>query len=344
MDSISKSFEQNKEEEQSLQKPTQSFEEFLSRLPRQCGWIPLIDFYHYQGCWYHPLFLRGVIAAQQHFEAQPTEIFLCSVPKSGTTWLKALAFAIVTRTKYSDLSSHPLLSTMPHECIPCLEIDVVRKEYSNQTDAFPLLATHIPYHSLPKSIISGGCKFVYILRDAKDAFVSLWHFLCRATPKDATYVSLEEALELFCKGVSSYGPFWDHVLSFWKARKEAPHRVHFLVYEEMRKDPLPSVKNLADFIGHPFSVDEENEGVLQKIMDLCSFENLSNLDVNKKGRHRPGSMLAIDNNAFFRKGKIGDWQSHLTPEMAERLDQITREKFGGTGLPLYVSDADTHGN
>ncbi|KAK6921148.1 Sulfotransferase domain [Dillenia turbinata] len=262
----------------------------------------------------------------------------------GTTWLKALAFAIVTRKKYSDLSSHPLLSTMPHECVPFLEVDIVNKKRTNQTAEVPLLATHIPYNSLPKSIITGGCKIVYIFRDPKDAFVSLWHFASKVTPEDATHTSLEEALELFCKGVSYYGPYWDHVLSFWKAGKEAPQRVLFLVYEEMRKDPLPSVKNLADFIGHPFSAEEESEGVLQKILDLCSFENLSNLDVNKKGKHRPESAVAIENSAYFRKGKIGDWRSHLTPEMAERLDQITREKFGGTDMLSYVSDANTHGN
>ncbi|KAK6921179.1 Sulfotransferase domain [Dillenia turbinata] len=344
MDSISKNFEQKEEEEQSLQKTHQSFEEFLSTLPRQCGWTPLVDCYLYQGCWHHPFFLRGVIAAQQHFEAQPTDIFLCSAPKSGTTWLKALAFAIVTRKKYSDLSSHPLLSTMPHQCIPSLEGDVASKEHADQIAELPFLATHIPYHSLPKSIISCGCKIVYIFRDPKDAFVSMWHFVSRITPKDATYISLEEALELFCEGVSFYGPYWDHVLSFWNARKEAPQRMLFLVYEEMRKEPLPSVKNLADFIGHPFSVEEENEGVLQKIADLCSFEYLSDLDVNKNGKNGPNPAVAIENSAFFRKGKIGDWQSHLTPEMAERLDQVTREKFGGTGLPSYVSDASTYGN
>ncbi|KAK6921180.1 Sulfotransferase domain [Dillenia turbinata] len=311
MDSISKNFEQKEEEEQSLQKTHQSFEEFLSTLPRQCGWTPLVDCYLYQGCWHNPFFLRGVIAAQQHFEAQPTDIFLCSAPKSGTTWLKALAFAIVTRKKYSDLSSHPLLSTMPHQCIPSLEGDVASKEHDDQIAELPFLATHIPYHSLPKSIISCGCKIVYIFRDPKDAFVSMWHFVSRITPKDATYISLEEALELFCEGVSLYGPYWDHIS--------------------------------ADFIGHPFSVEEENEGVLQKIADLCSFEYLSDLDVNKNGKNGPNPAVAIENSAFFRKGKIGDWQSHLTPEMAERLDQVTREKFGGTGLPSYVSDASTYG-
>ncbi|KAK6921053.1 Sulfotransferase domain [Dillenia turbinata] len=334
MDPISKNCEQNEGEGQTLEKTHQNFEEFLSTLPRDCGWTPHLDRYLYQGCWYNLFFLKGVIAAQRHFKAQPTDIFLCSVPKSGTTWLKALAFAIVTRKKYSDLSSHPLLSTMPHECIPFLEADFTNRT----TTEFPLISTHIPYHSLPKSIISSGCKIVYILRDPKDAFVSLWHFLRKLTPKGVTYISLQEALDLFCKGISFNGPHWDHVISYWKARIEAPQRVLFLVYEKMRNDPLPSVKKLADFIGYPFSLEEENGGCLQKIVDLCSFENLSNVDVNRKGKHRPGAPVAIDNNAYFRNGTIGDWRSHLTPEMAERLDHITKEKFGGAGLPLYVSD------
>ncbi|KAL1121687.1 hypothetical protein V6Z11_D01G249700 [Gossypium hirsutum] len=38
-------------------------------------------------------------------------------PKSGTTWLKALSFAIVTRNLY-DTSNSPLLTKGPHYCVP----------------------------------------------------------------------------------------------------------------------------------------------------------------------------------------------------------------------------------
>ena len=36
-------------------------------------------------------------------------------------------------------------------------------------------------------------------------------------------------------------------------------------------------------MGYPFSLEEEDKGVVQKIIDLCSFENLSSLVVNKSG-------------------------------------------------------------
>ena len=36
-------------------------------------------------------------------------------------------------------------------------------------------------------------------------------------------------------------------------------------------------------MGYPFSLEEEDKGVVQKIIELCNFENLSSLVVNKSG-------------------------------------------------------------
>ena len=47
--------------------------------------------------------------------------------------------------------------------------------------------------------------------------------------------------------------------------------------------------------------------------------------------------LELKNNAFFRKGMVGDWKNLLTLEMAMRLDQITKQKLTGSGLTLNVS-------
>jgi estrone sulfotransferase len=37
---------------------------------------------------------------------------------------------------------------------------------------------------------------------------------------------------------------------------------------------------------------------------------------------------------FIRKGEVGDWKNHMTPEMAERFDAWTEENTRGTGLNL----------
>lgn len=107
-----------------------------------------------------------------------------------------------------------------------------------------------------------------------------------------------------------------------------PDKVFFLKYEDMKDEPVVHLRKLAEFLGCPFSSEEEKDEVLEGIVELCSFDNLSNLKVNKVGKLPSGE----DYSVFFRKGEVGDWKNHLTSEMVERLDRICKEKFEGSGL------------
>ncbi|XP_055826216.1 flavonol 4'-sulfotransferase-like [Solanum dulcamara] len=221
--------------------------------------------------------LKGVKSTQQCFKAEPTDIFLTS-PKSGTTWFKALIFTIMNRDRF-DFSSHPLLTKGHHDNLPFLEA-IIRNEasyndYRISSSPHCLFATHIPYSLLAISVMSFGCKIVYVFREAKDVFVSNWHYMKNLRPKDLPSFPIEDAFDLFCKGVSHYGPFWNHELGYWNASLENPDKVLFLNYEDMKKDPVVCVTKLAKFLDKPFCLEEEREEVGQKIVRLCSFENLS---------------------------------------------------------------------
>ncbi|WCJ17856.1 sulfotransferase 17 [Euphorbia peplus] len=270
------------------------------------NWAGVEPVFKYEGFWYYGPFLEGTMAVQQNFKARPSDIFLASHMKTGTTWLKALTFAIATKSTFLDNSStNPLLFKISHDCIPTLEIDLPNSDSSNRDH---IISTHLAYTSLPKSIIDSACKIVYIWRDPKDVFVSLWYYIekIQKSSKGEPHIPLEEAFELFCRGISISGPYWDHVLSYWKVKLESPEKILFLKYEEMKKDTAFYVKMLGDFIGYPFSVEEEEKGVVEKIISMCSFENMSELVVNKSGILRENSAIAIENNVFFRKGKVGD--------------------------------------
>lgn len=60
----------------------------------------------------------------------------------------------------------------------------------------------------------GGREILLLKINPSPSYVSAYEL--RA--KELDPLSLEEAFELFCQGVADYGPFWDHVLGFWKAR------------------------------------------------------------------------------------------------------------------------------
>ncbi|TYI31861.1 hypothetical protein ES332_A04G015300v1 [Gossypium tomentosum] len=281
-------------ESQSRDVLQKSFKEMISTLPKKkCLGFPE-DQYQYQGFWFASPFLQGAFS-----------------PRTGTARLKSLTFATITRTSYND-STTPLLSKMPHDVVPFMEFDHAQFS-TNRHLGIPLLATHLPYSLLPRSIIDSGCKLIYICRDPKDTFRS----------------------ELFYEGVSLYGPYWDHVLGYWKASLEHPDKLVLLKYEELVEDTVLYLKKTAKFMGYPFSPEEQQQGVPENIVQMCSFENLSGLEVNKTGKHCEGQgNLGFENNIFFRKEKLGDWKNHLTIEMAQHLDQRTMQKLSGSSLSL----------
>ncbi|KAK9707135.1 hypothetical protein RND81_07G174700 [Saponaria officinalis] len=310
---------------------TQECKHLISSLPKQPCWV-LSYYYNYQGFWHPIRQLQGVLTCQQHFQAQPSDLLLITPPKCGTTWLKALLFTVVNRQKMAPQAlNHPLITHNPHDLIPFLElkvyVDLQVPDLSKHTSP-RVFSTHLPVGSLPKSVEETGCKIVYLCRDPKDVFISLWEFANKLRPHGKVKLELEDAYDMFCKGVSLCGPFWDHVLGYWKYSLEKAHKVLFLKFEDMKEDPKLHLKKLAKFCGCPFSLEEENEGIIEEIIELCSFGNLSNLEVNKVGKLSSGE----ENKAFFRKGDVGDWINYLTPNMIVQIDKITHEKFHPSGL------------
>ncbi|MFS8027132.1 putative quercetin-3-sulfate 4'-sulfotransferase [Helianthus anomalus] len=311
-------------------------EEMFKTVPQHTSsWLKgKVTLYKYQDVWNHEKFHTGGILARQSFKARSNDVFLCSYPKSGTTWLKALAYAIVTRKEF-DASTSPLLTTMPHNCIPTLdkEIEQIIETHSN-TSRFAPIATHLPYNSLPESIRASNCKIVYIYRNVKDVIVSYYHFMREIHKLPMEDAPFEEAFDEFCQGFSIYGPYWDHILGYSKARLERPETTLFLKYEDMQNDPTSNVTRLAEFIGYPFTTQEVKEGVIESIIKMCSFEKLSNLEVNKTGLQKGERFLVPENRFYFRKGKVGDWENYFTDEMIEKIDKLIDEKLSSTGLAL----------
>jgi hypothetical protein len=311
---------------------SQECKELIPILPLEKGWIST-HFHQYHGFWIATMFLQATLSCQKHFLALDEDTLLVTTPKSGTTWLKALTFALLNRKKYPNIhNNHPLLTTNPHVLVPFLEVDIYYdKDFVTdlKTLSLPrLLSTHIPYVLLPKSVKNSSCKVVYLCRDPKDIFASLWHFSNKVRPQSRGTLPLEESFEKFCRGVSLFGPIWEHVLEYWKESLERPEKVMFLKYEEIKMKPGFYLKKLAEFLGCPFSKEEESKGVVDDIVNLCSFEKLSNLEVNKTGKVRFG----VDNKDFFHRGQVGDWKNLLTVEMVEQLNTIIDEKLGKHGF------------
>ncbi|KAK4422356.1 Cytosolic sulfotransferase 15 [Sesamum alatum] len=81
--------------------PKDEFQELLQTL-EQVSWdgVPIVK---YCGCWFQVNHFRPILTAQKHFKAKDTDVILSTMPKSGTTWLKALTFSIANRNVFFPL-------------------------------------------------------------------------------------------------------------------------------------------------------------------------------------------------------------------------------------------------
>ncbi|QCD85697.1 desulfoglucosinolate sulfotransferase A/B/C [Vigna unguiculata] len=308
-------------------------EDNLLSLPKQKGWA-VQHLYLFQHFWCPSTHIQGVINFQKHFQAKDSDVIVASFPKSGTTWLKALTFAILNRQRFSSSHNHPLLTSNSHELVPSLDfifhgdnIHDKLSHLSNMTEP-RVFGTHLPFPSLPKSIKESSCKIVYICRNPFDTFVSFWIFANKINPHSLHQLTMEEALENFCKGIVGFGPIWDNMLGYWKESIATPNKVLFLKYEELKEEANFYLKRVAEFLDCPFTEEEESNGVTENIIKLCSFEIMKNLEVNKSGTFSRN----MEKKYLFRKGEIGDWVNYFSPAMKEKLSKIIEEKLSGSGL------------
>ncbi|XP_065867773.1 cytosolic sulfotransferase 15-like [Euphorbia lathyris] len=312
----------------------QEVKELLSSLPK-----PMIgtnfQLCLYQGFWYSTRTgqLQRLLSFQRCFQAQDTDIIIASNPKSGTTWLKALIFSIVNRTRYTPFNT-PLLTTNPHYLVPFPESYLSNSKEILDLSKVPsprLLSSHVSHSLLPESIKQSKCRIVYICRNPFDSAVSLWHHYCEMLTDFE--MPMDEFFEVYFEGVVSFGPYWDHVLGYWKESLEKPNKVLFLKYEDMKEDTVSCLKRIAEFIGHPFSEEEDRNSVVEEMVELCSLRKLKNLEVNKNGTY----MGKSPNKAFFRKGEVGKWVDYLSPSKKQHLENVMEEKLRGSGLSFKVS-------
>jgi glycosyltransferase involved in cell wall biosynthesis len=205
-------------------------------------------------------------------------IWLASFPRSGNTFFRNVlyeVYGIPSSTFHKD-PSRPL---------------------DENYDKYPVVKTHL----LPDQIIPNdpSIKSVYIIRDGRDALVSLAHHRKDIVePGTDFYTNLLMAID--APGGSYFGG-WSENVRQWTARADIIIR-----YEDLIVDPLGQAERLRAIMDLPTPHEEK----------IPTFKQL------KFGQPKYGASIDEKpdlklNQLNFRKGKVGSWKEEMPSSYEE---------------------------
>ena len=264
------------------------------------------------------------IAEAASLPLDPSDVWIVTYPKAGTTWTQNIVKLIRSKGEKDGVQ---LMRSVPWAEANS-DQNVFKVKVNLSTLPKPrAFKSHLPYDLMPCGKPSTTpCKYIYVARNPKDVAVFyFFHYIRISVRKDAT-LDWDIFFRNFIYGNVDSGDFFDHVLSWWSHRNE--DNVLFLMFEDMKKDPRAAITRIATFIGADVS-DE----VIDKVVAETSFDSMKKDETaNFSFVDKYLTATNPDSGAFMRKGEVGDWRNHLTPEQSAEIDQLCEEKLKDTGL------------
>ena len=245
---------------------------------------------------------------------RPDDIWVVCYPRSGTNWTSHIVRLILNR---GQDDGKKLSDAVPW-------VEGFHEHYYTNIDEKPsprVFRSHFIYEHMPCGIPkSTPCRYICVARNPKDVLVSYFFYL--KGHKVAENVTWEEYFDYFMAGKLPYGHYFEHVLSWWQHRHDK--NVLFLKYEDMKKDLSTTVADIADFIGQDI-----NKALIDDIADKAMFTNMQADSTVRVGFPQE---VVLPGTAFFRKGAVGDWKTHLTVEQIAKIDKACEDKLKPAGL------------
>ncbi|XP_072024271.1 sulfotransferase 2A1-like [Amphiura filiformis] len=263
----------------------------------------------------------------QEFEVRDDDVFIISVPKSGSHWMIEIV-QLLHNDAQADKVDRSNLDTALETRLGEGTLPGYKKAVSWNSPR--VILSHCHAHLLPRQVWQKKPKVIYMVRNPKDVAVSGFNFLKQVLPP-------------FIRDVNAYtenvisddniGCDWfKHVLGY------LPHENddNFLLvkYEDLQKDLKGQLVRINDHLGRPLPQDK-----LDQVAQLSTFSGMqksyaeADRKAAEKGQDYTPSKVA-GTTSYLNKGKVGQWKELFSVEVNAKFDKIYQEKMQGSGLTV----------
>ncbi|KAG5271613.1 hypothetical protein AALO_G00181980 [Alosa alosa] len=253
----------------------------------------------------------------EEFNVRDDDVIAITYPKSGTIWMQEILPLILNG---GDLTP---VHTIPNwDRVPWLEETRAALVLDNKPSPRAMVS-HMPYHLMPPTFFSSKAKVIYVARNPKDVLVSSFYFhqMARFLDDPGTF---EEFLDKFLAGQVLFGKWTDHVKS-WR-KNDLGDRILYVTYEEMVKDLRGALARFSKFLGR-----ELTEQSLEQIVSHCTFNTMKTNDMSNFSLI-PQDIMDNKKSAFLRKGIVGDWKNHLSPEQEVKFNTVIKQEMADSNI------------
>ncbi|XP_059057081.1 luciferin sulfotransferase-like [Achroia grisella] len=269
-----------------------------------------------------------------NMEVRPSDTYVITFPKSGTTWTQELVWLLGNDLDYETAAKIPLTKRFPFIELPMYFRGPKAKEWFAELEKVDpkmekfcefvndyldtiieapsprFIKSHLAFSLLPPNLLDTA-KVVYVARDPRDAAVSFYHHH-QIMKINGFQGDFKTFWNLYITNRIEWTPFGANLTEAWEKRHH-PNML-FLFYEELVKDLPAVVRRVAHFLNKP--VSEEQVARLCDHLHIDNFRN--NKSVNYDYLKEIGMM--VPNGQFVRKGKTGGWREYFDDEMTQQAE------------------------
>lgn len=257
-------------------------------------------------------------SAFRGYEPGAQDLFVCTYSKSGTNWALQIGHQIAHRGAGAFEHIHHVVS-WPEAPMPDIVPLSDASTWQNAPTGLRVIKTHLEMPYVP---YSPKAKYVIIVRDPKDVFVSSYHF-SKGMVAQGCMVPVEEWLDAFLSDEFLYGSWAEHVAGFWPWRDRK--NVLFLTFAQMKAEPEETVQRMAELMGVALTPEE-----LADVVAQSSFSHMKAMD-HKFAPRKPYPFNHLLPGVMLRKGETGVSPELLTPAQQQQIDAYVQSQLERLG-------------